>query len=78
MTGAPITSRAQLIEALMLERYGPLHPEYRPSALDVEAGGDRTDLQTRQDQPHALRLVIDNHPEPRDESNSQTRTENSA
>jgi hypothetical protein len=55
-------TKAELLEALLIERYGYLHPEYRPTARDAEAAGGRQDLdQDAADSPAAaLRLIADN------------------
>jgi hypothetical protein len=57
--GDRITSKAALLDALLLERYGSLHPEYRPTEADREAAADRRDLDDI-GQPVALRLITAN------------------
>lgn len=57
-----ITSKAALLDALLLERYGSLHPEYRPTDIDREAAAGRHDRDRAVTgwQPAALRLITDN------------------
>lgn len=48
-------TKEELLAELTVERWGHLHPEYRPSVQDREAAQQR-DTETAR----ALRLVVDN------------------
>lgn len=74
--GKPMT-KAELLEALLIERFGYLHPEYRPTTRDAEAAGGRHDLDQDMTGPRgsALRLVADTQPIGQDTSIRPTGTE---
>jgi hypothetical protein len=71
-TGSRVTSKAVLLEALMLERYGSLHPEYRPTEREAAADRRNRDDSTA---PSALRLITDNASGLEDDAIDPTGTE---
>jgi len=53
-------TKTELLEALIVERFGYLRPEYRPLAIDRAEAAQRRHLDPDPSHGAALRLIADN------------------